>query len=136
MLAAGVLDGVVVEGGADGLDVIGGAGDQQGVTGAEGVNGPQDRFGPVRSVRPELVFEIAFEGIRQSSRHKSGVALRFPRIIRLRDDKVRGRGVRSCLQPRSSPVWSCVVAPLPFAGYSRVHDSTGGMGSPRQNVRG
>ncbi len=46
-----------------------------------------DRFGPVRSVNPELVFEIAFEGIRASNRHKSGVALRFPRISRWREDK-------------------------------------------------
>ena len=37
-----------------------------------------DRFGPVRAVRPEHVFEIAFEGIQKSTRHKSGVALRFP----------------------------------------------------------
>jgi DNA ligase-1 len=41
----------------------------------------------VRSVQPELVFEIAFEGIRKSSRHKSGVAVRFPRILRWRRDK-------------------------------------------------
>ncbi|UII23582.1 ATP-dependent DNA ligase [Fulvivirga ligni] len=46
-----------------------------------------DRFGPVRSVNPELVFEIAFEGINKSTRHKSGVALRFPRIKRWRHDK-------------------------------------------------
>jgi DNA ligase-1 len=46
-----------------------------------------DRFGPVRSVDPELVFEIAFEGINKSSRHKSGVAIRFPRIHRWRKDK-------------------------------------------------
>ena len=46
-----------------------------------------ERFGPVRSVRPELVFEVAFEGIRESSRHKSGVAVRFPRITRWRRDK-------------------------------------------------
>ncbi len=46
-----------------------------------------DRFGPVRSVKPELVFEIAFEGINASKRHKSGVALRFPRINRWRKDK-------------------------------------------------
>lgn len=46
-----------------------------------------DRFGPVRSVKPELVFEIAFEGIQKSSRHKSGVALRFPRMKRWREDK-------------------------------------------------
>ncbi len=46
-----------------------------------------ESFGPVRSVNPELVFEIAFEGISRSSRHKSGVALRFPRIHRWRRDK-------------------------------------------------
>lgn len=46
-----------------------------------------ERFGPVRSVRPELVFEIAFEGIQRSSRHKSGIALRFPRLLRWRTDK-------------------------------------------------
>ena len=49
-----------------------------------------DKFGPVRSVTPELVFEIAFEGIAKSSRHKSGVALRFPRIHRWREDKPAG----------------------------------------------
>lgn len=46
-----------------------------------------EKFGPVRTVKPELVFEIAFEGIAKSSRHKSGVALRFPRILRWRRDK-------------------------------------------------
>ncbi len=46
-----------------------------------------ERFGPVRAVTPHLVFEIAFEGIQQSTRHKSGVAVRFPRIARWRHDK-------------------------------------------------
>jgi DNA ligase-1 len=46
-----------------------------------------ERFGPVRSVEPGLVFELAFEGIRPSSRHRSGVALRFPRMARWRQDK-------------------------------------------------
>ncbi|KGK80046.1 ATP-dependent DNA ligase [Thalassobacter stenotrophicus] len=46
-----------------------------------------ERFGPVRRVPPELVFEIAFEGIQASSRHKSGLALRFPRMARWRRDK-------------------------------------------------
>ncbi|MCB0631158.1 MAG: ATP-dependent DNA ligase [Saprospiraceae bacterium] len=46
-----------------------------------------ERFGPVRSVTPQYVFEIAFEGIQASNRHKSGVALRFPRILRWRKDK-------------------------------------------------
>ena len=46
----------------------------------------RERFGPVRSVEPVQVFELAFEGIAPSSRHKSGVALRFPRIARWRED--------------------------------------------------
>lgn len=46
-----------------------------------------EKFGPVRSVTPELVFEIGFEGINPSPRHKSGIALRFPRILRWRLDK-------------------------------------------------
>ena len=47
----------------------------------------RERFGPVRSVTPQLVFELGFEGIQASSRHKSGVAVRFPRILRWRRDK-------------------------------------------------
>ncbi len=46
-----------------------------------------EKFGPVRTVKPHLVFEIGFEGINISGRHKSGVALRFPRILRWRQDK-------------------------------------------------
>jgi DNA ligase 1 len=46
-----------------------------------------ERFGPVRSVKPTMVFEIGFEGIALSPRHKSGIAVRFPRILRRRDDK-------------------------------------------------
>lgn len=46
-----------------------------------------ERFGPVRRVAPELVFELAFEGIQESPRHKSGIALRFPRMLRWRRDK-------------------------------------------------
>lgn len=46
-----------------------------------------EKFGPVRSVRPTLVFEIGFEGINHSPRHKSGIAVRFPRMLRPRPDK-------------------------------------------------
>jgi len=46
-----------------------------------------EKFGPVRSVTPSMVFEIGFEGIASSPRHKSGIAVRFPRILRQRDDK-------------------------------------------------
>lgn len=47
----------------------------------------QEKFGPVRSVEPMHVFEIGFEGIAESKRHKSGIAVRFPRILRWRTDK-------------------------------------------------
>lgn len=46
-----------------------------------------EKFGPVRSVRPTLVFELGFEGINRSTRHKSGIAVRFPRMLRIRHDK-------------------------------------------------
>ncbi len=46
-----------------------------------------EKFGPVRSVRPTMVFELGFEGINRSSRHKSGIAVRFPRMLRIRADK-------------------------------------------------
>jgi len=46
-----------------------------------------ERFGPVHSLQPKLVFELAFEGITESSRHKCGIAVRFPRISRWRKDK-------------------------------------------------
>ena len=46
-----------------------------------------EKFGPVRTVKPELVFELAFEGLQRSPRHKSGIAVRFPRILRWRTDK-------------------------------------------------
>jgi len=47
----------------------------------------KEKFGPVRVVEPRLVFEVAFEGLQPSPRHKSGLALRFPRIARWREDK-------------------------------------------------
>ena len=46
-----------------------------------------ESFGPVRSVTPTLVFELGFEGIARSARHKSGIAVRFPRMLRWREDK-------------------------------------------------
>ncbi len=46
-----------------------------------------EKFGPVRSVKPSLVFELGFEGINRSPRHKSGIAVRFPRMLRMRKDK-------------------------------------------------
>ena len=47
-----------------------------------------EKFGPVRTVKPGLVFELGFEGIQRSKRHKSGVAVRFPRMLRMRTDKL------------------------------------------------
>ena len=63
-----------------------------------------ERFGPVRQVPPELVFEIAFEGIQDSPRHKAGVALRVPRILRWQRDKPVAeidtvQGLRALLGP-------------------------------------
>jgi DNA ligase 1 len=46
-----------------------------------------EKFGPVRSVKPSIVFELGFEGINRSPRHKSGIAVRFPRMLRIRFDK-------------------------------------------------
>ena len=46
-----------------------------------------DKFGPIRAVKPELVFELAFEAVQESTRHKSGIAVRFPRMNRWRRDK-------------------------------------------------
>lgn len=46
-----------------------------------------EKFGPVRSVTPTMVFELGFEGIAESARHKSGIAVRFPRMLRWRQDK-------------------------------------------------
>ena len=46
-----------------------------------------EKFGPVRSVKPLLVFELGFEGINRSTRHRSGIAVRFPRMLRIRHDK-------------------------------------------------
>ena len=65
-----------------------------------------EKHGPVRVVKPELVFELAFEGIQPSPRHKSGVAVRFPRIARWRTDKRPEEAdslatVRSLLSPLS-----------------------------------
>jgi DNA ligase-1 len=63
-----------------------------------------EKFGPVRTVRPELVFELAFESVQRSPRHKSGVAVRFPRIVRWRHDKAAAEAdrldaVRALLPP-------------------------------------
>ena len=53
-----------------------------------------DAFGPVRQVEPKLVFEVAFDSVHRSTRHKSGVAMRFPRIARIRWDKPAGEADR------------------------------------------
>lgn len=67
-----------------------------------------ERFGPVRSVEPSLVFEIAFEGIQASSRHRAGVAVRFPRMLRWRTDK----------RPEQADTITSLRALLPPAGVA------------------
>jgi DNA ligase-1 len=66
----------------------------------------RERFGPVRVVEPSQVFELAFEGIARSTRHKSGLAVRFPRILRHRTDKPAAEAdtietVLALLRPRA-----------------------------------
>lgn len=64
-----------------------------------------EKFGPVRSVVPSLVFELGFEGISASTRHKSGVAVRFPRMLRWRTDKpLREADTLQSLKALQSPV--------------------------------
>ncbi len=68
-----------------------------------------EKFGPVRTVKPELVFELAFEGIQRSARHKSGIAVRFPRIARWRTDKPASEAdslasIKALLERRSTPL--------------------------------
>ena len=63
--------------------------------------------GPFRQVKPMLVFELGFEGLRRSPRHKSGIAVRFPRILRWREDKLaheadRVTALEVLLEPESS----------------------------------
>ena len=77
------------------------------------------KFGPVRSVKPEIVFEVAFEGARASGRHKSGVALRFPRIQSWRKDKT----------PAEVDTLSNLL------GYARMGDAKKGDG-PRMDDAG
>jgi DNA ligase-1 len=76
-----------------------------------------EKFGPVRTVKPELVFELAFEGIQLSTRHKSGIAVRFPRIARMRPDKPASEAdsldtVRALLNAAKPPLSEPVAAPL------------------------
>lgn len=68
-----------------------------------------ERFGPVRSVKPELVFELAFENIQRSARHKSGVAVRFPRMNRWRQDK----------KPEDADTLEAILAMLPTARHGQ-----------------
>jgi DNA ligase-1 len=75
------------------------------------------KFGPVRTVKPELVFELAFEGIQLSTRHKSGIAVRFPRIARMRPDKPVSEAdsldtVRALLDAAKPPLSEPMAAPL------------------------
>ena len=67
----------------------------------------RERFGPTRAVEPSQVFELAFEGIAPSSRHRSGVAVRCPRILRWRKDKPAAEadtldGVKALLTARTA----------------------------------
>jgi DNA ligase-1 len=75
----------------------------------------REQFGPVRVVEPQLVFEIGFEGIARSSRHKSGVAVRFPRMLRWRQDK----------RPDEADAIDRLLALLPRGADESAVDPTG-----------
>lgn len=77
------------------------------------------RTGPVRMVEPVMVFELAFEGLQASERHRSGVAVRFPRIARIRDDK----------GPEEADTLGTVLAML-AAADARDGDALPGAGTP------
>ena len=69
-----------------------------------------EKFGPVRTVAPALVFELGFEGIQRSGRHKSGIAVRFPRMLRWRHDKpVAEADTLASLQALLSPAGDAVA---------------------------
>ena len=80
------------------------------------------KFGPVRQVEPHLVFELAFEGIQRSARHRSGIAVRFPRIARWRHDKPAAEAdsladLRALLTTQEAVVADVAAAtPTPDAG--------------------
>ena len=96
-----------------------------------------ERFGPVRQVAPEQVFELAFEGINRSSRHKSGIALRFPRIARWRTDKPAQEADRledvHALLPEAT-AGGRVNAPLTLVCYHRLQTFRSVAGSARRHL--
>jgi DNA ligase-1 len=84
-----------------------------------------ERFGPVRRVPPELVFELAFEGIQASPRHRSGIALRFPRMLRWRHDKPASEidtldSLRALLASQSGEAAPSPAAPEPAVQRRRA----------------
>ena len=85
MEVAGVIEGYTVRLNAQALDLNDTVMVQ--VTLDSHSDNTLEKFGPVRSVKPTMVFELGFEGINRSSRHKSGIAVRFPRMLRIRHDK-------------------------------------------------
>jgi DNA ligase-1 len=95
-------------------------------------NNTLDRFGPVREVTHEpdkgLVFEVAFEGLQRSTRHKSGLAMRFPRISRLRWDKPPREADRletlETMLSRIETSRDAAGSPPPLAGQGEEAEST------------
>ena len=82
-----------------------------------------EKFGPVRSVRPTQVFELGFEGIQRSSRHKSGIATRFPRMLRWRTDKpIEEADTLASLEALMSDAPKAAPA-IPTVAASDAHDA-------------
>ncbi len=85
-----------------------------------------ETFGPVRAVKPQIVFEVAFDSVQLSKRHKSGVAMRFPRIHRIRWDKPANEAdnlaaIIALLDNADEPARSCA---LPFTGREKAQHRT------------
>ena len=98
-----------------------------------------ERFGPVRSVVPAMVFELGFEGIQRSPRHRSGIAVRFPRMLRWRSDKPLHEAdtlavLEGLLEPgrAARPGWSADDA----ADSRLPEDASTGMSRRRPRYRG
>ncbi len=85
----------------------------------------RERFGPVRHVEPVQVFELGFEAIARSSRHRSGIAVRFPRMLRWRRDKTGGRGRHARNGPKPAYVVATTAAP------QRTEANEGGLVAPK-----
>ncbi|WP_134725028.1 cisplatin damage response ATP-dependent DNA ligase [Paracoccus luteus] len=91
-------------------------------------NNTTERFGPVRAVAPKLVVEVAFEGVNRSTRHRSGVAMRFPRVSRIRWDKPAAEADRLTTLAAMIDAPNVFAAEAARAGVRHGRKKRGGAG--------